>query len=165
MQRLTQQPHVGRDVRWTKENPVHPVGPPDHHGGGKGGTGFDLGNDRSFLFHPLEIVADPPEPIGAGAGGHAAHPAWRIAAGRNRPRRLIAALHHGKDQTLRADIQDALDLDGVVPVGPHQRRHPVTGQHLQLPHDRGDLVRRMFHVDHGKVERSTRHDLGRIGAA
>jgi hypothetical protein len=70
-------------------------------------------------------------------------------------------LHERHEDVVEAGIEQALDLDGVVPRRPHDRRAGAVLERHQLRDEGGDVVGRVLAVEQQPVEAGKAEDLGR----
>ena len=68
---------------------------------------------------------------------------------------LCGAFHHGNQEGLDTDIQQFFQQGRIVIHGPHDGRHVIGRQHLQVGQDVRQLERRVLVVDQQPVKAGT----------
>src|SRR5690606_19714732 len=120
---------------------------------GEGFGRFHLAQQTDVVLGLWQVVAyGPPACHPRDGGTHATDAVRRVTNRRHRPARFLGRLHHGHQQVARPDVQQALDLNRVVPGGTYDRRDRISGQRLQLEQGGLDGVRCVFAVDQAPVK-------------
>ena len=88
-------------------------------------------------------------------------PAAGSASRRRRGARLLGALDERHQEVVEAGVEQALDLDRVVPRRPHDRRADAVLQRHQLRDEGRHVVRRVLAVEQQPVEAGDAEHLGR----
>src|SRR5579864_1358000 len=108
----------------------------------------------------LMIVADAAVVVGAGRNRDSTNAEWRITSGGYRHPRFLRALNKGNDQRTGANVENALDHNGIIPWDTKNGFSSAPAHGLQLCQQGGDIVRGVFAVDHNPVEAGTSDNLG-----
>ena len=83
----------------------------------------------------------------------------RVPDGHDRAAGLLLRFHIGDQQRLGADIEQALDGDGIVPGGPDHGMRRSAGHRLKFGEHHRQLVRRVLGVERDPVESGIREDF------
>jgi hypothetical protein len=97
--------------------------------------------------------------------GNAANPFRRIAGCGDGVDRFFFAFHKRDQEVIETDIQQALNDHRLVGRYAHNRRADAAFQRHQLRDKGGDIVRRMFAVQHQPVETGQAQHFGADGLA
>ena len=79
--------------------------------------------DHGVIGGLAEVGTSQPPIIGRAARSVAANAVGRIAACSDRALGVLDGRNHGHDDAMRADVENRLDQDRVVPGDSHQHRH------------------------------------------
>src|SRR5690606_19229490 len=130
---VTQMAHAGGQIGRADEDAVHALDRHDLIKVGEGFGRFHLAQQTDVVLGLWQVVAyGPPACHPRDGGTHATDAVRRVTNRRHRPARFLGRLHHGHQQVARPDVQQALDLNRVVPGGTYDRRDRISGQRLQL---------------------------------
>ena len=155
----------GGEVGRADEDAVDAVDRRDRRRGLEAGAALDLHHDADLVVDAGEVVGDGAVAVAALRDRDAAHAGRRIAGRGDRAARLVGGLHERHQEVVEAGVEQALDLDRVVPRRPDDRRAGAVLQRHQLRNEGRDVVGRVLAVEQQPVEAGDAEDLGgdRVG--